>query len=102
MQPFSNYSQTVSPNTKELIISFDKALNTQDCSMFYGPDGQDHFPMFVGEPEFLPGNQSIKLRLTLKPEWKYSFRLPSVSFRNMDDQPLEDYDVEGYRLGNAL
>jgi uncharacterized protein DUF4932 len=96
--PFQNHSQDVEPGIKELVITFDKALDPQagpkhhGYSISFGPDGSEHFPI-SGTPEFLPGNQSIKLPVVLKPDWSYSFVLTPLAFASQDGYPLESYTV---------
>jgi Domain of unknown function (DUF4932) len=98
MQPFQNRSEDVEPGIKELVITFDKALDPQagpkhhGYSISFGPDGNEHFPI-SGAPEFLPGNLSIKLPVVLKPDWNYSFVLTPLAFASQDGYPLETYTV---------
>lgn len=98
MQPFPNHSRNADPATKELIITFDKALDSEagprhhGYSISLGPDGKDHYPI-SGTPEFLPGNRAIRLSVVLKPGWDYSFVLTPLAFASQDGYPLETYTV---------
>ena len=98
MQPFPNHSENADPAIKELVITFDKALDPQagpkhhGYSISLGPDGNENFPI-SGAPEFLPGNLSIKLPVVLKPDWNYSFVLTPLAFASQDSYPLESYTV---------
>jgi len=92
MQPFPNHSERVDPAIKELVITFDKALDPHGYSISLGPDGNEHFPI-SGAPEFLPDNLSIKLPVVLKPDWNYSFVLTPLAFASQDGYPLESYMV---------
>src|ERR1700739_1733113 len=86
--PFPNHSHDVDPGTRQVIVTFDKPLACCKYSMNYGPEGQEHYPI-VGTPEFLGGNQSIKLSVALKPAWHYSFTLTDLSFASTNGFPLE-------------
>ena len=92
MQPFPNHSEDADPAIKELVITFDKALDPQagpkhhGYSISLGPDGNEHFPI-SGAPEFLPGNLSIKLPVVLKPDWNHSFVLTPLAFASQDGYP---------------
>ncbi len=98
MQPFPNHSEDADPAIKELVITFDKALDPQagpkhhGYSISLGPDGNENFPI-SGAPEFLPGNLSIKLPVVLKPDWNYSFVLTPLASASQDGYPLESYTV---------
>jgi Domain of unknown function (DUF4932) len=98
MQPFPNHATNVDPETRELVVSFDKPLDPQagprhhGYSISLGPDGKEHYPI-SGTPEFLPGNRSIKLPVVLKPDWDYSFVLTPLAFASPDGYPLEAYTV---------
>lgn len=98
MQPFPNHSSDADPTVKELVISFDKPVNPQagprhhGYSISLGADGKDHYPI-SGTPEFLPGNRSIKLAVSLKPDWDYTFVLTPLAFATPDGYPLETYTI---------
>jgi hypothetical protein len=99
VQPFPNHSASADPDTKEVVITFDKPLNPEGgprhhgYSINYGPEGEKHFPI-SGKPEFLPGNRSIKLLVELKPDWSYSFVLTPLAFGSADGYPLVSYTVD--------
>jgi hypothetical protein len=98
MHPFPNHSTTADPETKELVITFDKPLDAQagprhhGYSISAGSDDEKHYPI-SGTPEFLPGNQSIKLPVALKPDRDYSFVLTPLAFASPDGYPLEPYTI---------
>jgi hypothetical protein len=98
MQPFPNHGTEVDPATKEVVITFDKALDPEGgpkhhgYSINLGQDGEEHFPI-KGRPEFLPGNRSIKLPVELKPGWTYSFVLTPLAFGSPVGYPLVSYTV---------
>ena len=98
MHPFPNHSTTADPETKELVITFDKPLDPQagprhhGYSISAGSDDEKHYPI-SGTPEFLPGNQSIKLPVALKPDRDYSFVLTPLAFASPDGYPLEPYTI---------
>ena len=71
----------------------DKPLVCCDYSINFGPDGKDHYPI-MGAPGFLAGNQSIKLKVALKPGWHYSFTLTDLSFASSDGFPLQPYIID--------
>lgn len=93
VEPFPNHSREVDRGTDEVIVRFDKPLACCHYSINYGPEGKDHFPV-VGTPEFLSGNQSIKLRMILKAQWHYSFTLTDLAFSSPDGFPLEPYTID--------
>jgi hypothetical protein len=93
MGPFPNHSQDAEPAIKELVITLDKPLDPHHgYSINLGPDGEEHFPV-SGTPQFLPGNRSIKLPVSLKPDWSYSLVLTPLAFASPDGYPLETYTV---------
>jgi hypothetical protein len=93
MQPFVNHAQGVDPGVKEIVFMLDKALSPCCYSINAGPGGMDHYPI-TGNPEFLPGDRSIKVKVVLKPDWHYSFVLTDESFISPDGFPLEPYAVD--------
>jgi len=98
VKPFANGAMNVDPTIKEIVISFDKSLdptagaNNRGYSLTAGEDGDEHYPV-VGSPEFGPGNRSIKISMSLKPNWTYSFALTPLAFAAPDGYPLERYLV---------
>jgi len=92
IEPFLNHSENVDSGTKQLIATFDKPLDPNRISILTGPGGDEHYPI-SGAPEFLAGNRSLKLPLTLKPNWSYGFVLSSLAFATPDGYPLEDYTI---------
>ncbi|HET9377928.1 MAG TPA: DUF4932 domain-containing protein [Chthoniobacterales bacterium] len=98
VDPFPNGSMSVDPATKEIVISFDKAIdpqagaNNRGYSLTVGDEGEDHYPV-SGSPEFLPGNRSIKIPVSLKPDWTYRVVLTPLAFAAPDGYPLERYTV---------
>jgi len=98
LQPFPNQSTSADPETKELIITFDKPLDPEAGPRHHGysiscdSDAKEHCPI-SGTPEFLPGNLSIKLQVSLKPDCEYSFVLTPLAFASPDGYPLETYTV---------
>lgn len=92
IEPFPNHSRDVDPGTRKIIVKFDKPLLCCHYSMS-DPDGRDHYPI-AGTPDFLAGDQSIKLTIALKPGWHYSFMLTDLSFASPDGFPLEPYTID--------
>lgn len=93
LHPFANHSERVSPNIKNIVVTFDKPLNPAHYSINFGPGGKEHCPI-TGKPEFIPGNSSIRLPVQLKPNWAYSFVLTSLAFQSPDGYPLERYAID--------
>jgi hypothetical protein len=93
VEPFANHSRSVDPATQEIIVKFDKPLVCCQYSINYGPDGKEHFPL-TGKVNFVAGNQSLKLGVTLKPGWHYSLTLTDESFSSQDGFPLEPYTID--------
>ena len=92
IEPFLNHSETVAPEMKELVVTFDKPLDPNRISILNSPEGDEHYPI-SGAAVFLNGNRSLKLPLALKPNWSYSFVLSSLAFATPDGYPLVDYTV---------
>jgi hypothetical protein len=92
--PFPNHGRNVDPSITEITIQFDKPIDpAMGYSINFGAGGPDQFPI-VGNPEFLPANQSIKLHVQLKPGWSYGFVLTPPSFASPDGYPVESYAVD--------
>jgi hypothetical protein len=93
MQPIPNHAFDVNADIQELVISFDKPLDpARRIGLSYGEGGKEHFPI-TAKPTILPGNQSIKFPVTLKPHWSYSFTLTPYSLETFDGYPLQTYNV---------
>jgi hypothetical protein len=88
VQPIANRATNVDPTIQELVIGLDKPLDPKrGYSINYGEGGKEHYPI-IGKPEFLPGNQALKLHVALKPHWSYAFTLTSLGFATPDGYPL--------------
>ncbi len=98
LRPFANHSDTVDPDVKEIIVSFDKPLRAGVSSINFGPGGKEQYPI-TGDTEFLPGDTSIELPVQLKPDSTYNFVLTSWGFQSPDGHPLTSYAVD-FRTGS--
>jgi hypothetical protein len=47
------------------------------------PEATFGYPV-IGKPEFLPGNQALRLHMALKLHWSYGFTLTSLAFATPD------------------
>jgi hypothetical protein len=93
MQPIPNHTVDVDAGIQEIVIGFDKPLDSaRRVGLSYGEGGKEHFPI-TARPTFLPGNQSIRFPVTLKPHWSYSFTLTPYSVETLDGYPLQTYAV---------
>lgn len=93
LEPFENNALNVDPSLNEIIVHFDKALNSQKYSVSFGSGGKEHYPI-IGKPIFSENGKSIKLTIQLKPEFNYSFILTPSAFESQDGYPLKKYSVE--------
>jgi uncharacterized protein DUF4932 len=92
LQPFPNHDGAIAAGVRTMIISFDKPLNPlAGYSIQYGPKGKSEFPISAA-PEFLPGNNELKLQLQLEPNSHYSFEISGSL--SLDGYPVETYQVE--------
>ena len=90
-EPVHNHSDSVDAGISEIIVHFDKALDSQYNQAIPTRAGQSHFP--VVKSEFLPGNKSLKLTVKLKNHWNYEMRLSPFYFRAPDGYRLVDYKL---------
>jgi hypothetical protein len=94
IEPFSNGDSNVDPALTEIRIRFDKPMNPlAGFSINYGQLGADHFPL-SGSPLFSEDDRYLNFKVSLKPDWDYSFVLTPKSFRTMDEFPLVGYEVK--------
>jgi hypothetical protein len=92
MNPVVNHENTVDPDLRELVITFDKPMDpAAGVSINYGPSGRSGFPVSA-RPEFLPGNKEIRLQLALEPDHRYDFEVSGAL--SADGYPVEQYPVE--------
>lgn len=90
--PFANQATDVDPATQEVIVKFDKPLNPKKVGIQLGPDGKEHMPIrnVVG---FADSNRALRLKVALKPNWTYSFRLRSGGFQTPDGHLSDEYMI---------
>jgi hypothetical protein len=98
VEPLAGKTQDIDPNLTELVIRFDKPMNPKTISINVGKAGREHFPLrdVIG---FSDDNQSLRLKVALKPGWEYSFWLTDKSFQTSDGYPLVEHEVV-FRTGN--
>jgi len=86
----------VDPALTEIVFRFDRPMNTGSYSVVIGDDGHEHYPE-VAEVGFDETGTVFTMRVTLKPNWRYTFSLNSPTggaFRSQDGTPLAFYPVE--------
>ncbi len=91
-----NGARDVDPALTEIIFRFDRPMNTGSYSVVIGDDGREHYPE-VAEAGFDETGTVFTMRVTLKPNWRYTFSLNSPTggaFRSQDGTPLAFYPVE--------
>ncbi|MFT3825318.1 MAG: DUF4932 domain-containing protein [Chitinophagaceae bacterium] len=93
LEPFSNNAQDVDPSITELTINFDQVLTGKGYSINLGKLGNDGFPIksVIG---YANNNQSLKVKVELKPDTEYEFVLTGRSFKNTGGYPLKDYTIK--------
>jgi hypothetical protein len=98
VDPLTSKTTDVDPALTELVIRFDKPMNPKKISISMGEKGKDHFPLrdMLG---FSEDHRSLRLKVALKPNWDYSFRLTDKSFQTPDGYPLAEHEV-AFRTGN--
>jgi len=92
LAPFENNAQNVDTSIKEIIINFSKSLNPTHFSIRLGEGGQEHMPITDLEG-YTNNNQSLHLKVSLKPNWEYAFNLASEKFASADGYPLIEFKV---------
>ncbi|MFD2571018.1 DUF4932 domain-containing protein [Spirosoma soli] len=92
VEPIQQNTADVDPTVTELVIRFDKPLNPKKLSISFGDGGKPHFPLtdVIG---FADDNRSLRLKVNLKPDWQYSFKLTSKGFQTPEGYPLADHEV---------
>jgi hypothetical protein len=94
IEPFSNGDSNVDPALTEIRIRFDKPMNPlAGYSINYGKLGAEHFAL-SGSPAYSEDGRYLNVKVSLKPDWDYSFVLTSKSFRTKDEFPLVGYEVK--------
>ncbi|CCH51907.1 hypothetical protein BN8_00865 [Fibrisoma limi BUZ 3] len=92
VEPLADKTIDVDPTLTELVIRFDKPMNPKKISINMGEKGKEHFPLrdMLG---FSNDNRSLRLKVALKPNWEYSFKLTDRSFQTTDGYPLVEHEV---------
>lgn len=98
IEPLTGKTQAIDPRLTELVIRFDKPMNPKKVSINIGSTGKDHFPL-QGIIGFSDDNQTLTLKIGLKPNWDYSFWLTDKSFQTPDGYPLVEHEV-AFKTGN--
>ena len=93
VDPIGSHATDVDPAIQELVIHFDRPLDPSRGFSFRAGNGDDHFPI-VGDPLFLPGNQGLKIKVKLRPNWDYQFTLTPRAFMTPEGYPLKSNTVE--------
>lgn len=93
LAPFQNNAQNVDTSIKEIIINFSEPLNPNHFSIRLGEGGQEHMPL-TDLGGYTNNNQSLHLKVSLKPNWEYSFNLGSQKFASADGYPLKEFMVK--------
>lgn len=99
VEPLADKTTGVDPALTELTIRFDKPMNPKKISIALSDEGKDHMPLrdVIG---FSDDGRSLRLKIALKPDWSYSFRLTDTSFQTPDGYPLVEYTV-AFKTGRA-
>ena len=88
-----NNSRKVDPGIKEIIVKFDRPMNTGANGSSYGKLGKDYFPEV---PKDLKGKWSETTKMEwampviLKPNTQYSISFPSDFFMDEQNYPLNE------------
>lgn len=94
IKQFTNNSQNVDPEIKEITIEFSEALNGYNTGVDYGDLGQEAFPKNDLTGRFWSEDSAAwTIPVDLEPNKRYQF-LISNNFRTKDDIPLKPYMVD--------
>jgi hypothetical protein len=93
LEPFQNLVQDVDPAISQMTINFSKPMNPNHYSIRLADTNKEHMPIsdLLG---YTNGNKSLALKLTLKPDWEYSFILGEQKFESVNGYPLKEYTVK--------
>ena len=83
------------PALTEIVFRFDRPMNTGSYSVVIGGDGREHYPE-VAETGFDDTGTVFTMKVTLEPNWRYTFSLNSPTgggFRSQEETRLAFYPV---------
>jgi len=90
-----NNATNISPKTTEMKLIFDKPVICENgLAIFTHPEQKKEFPIQKEGTGFTPDKASLVLRLKLKPNTSYYFRLPGLQYQTEEGYPLFDYVFE--------
>jgi hypothetical protein len=80
-----NNSTTVDPNTKEIILRFDRPMSVRNNGVGYGKSGKDYFPEFPKDRKCKWNEETKKewiMQVDLKPDSSYSLSFDARWFKS--------------------
>ena len=99
IKQFNNKSQNVSPEIKEITVTFSEPLNGHNTGVDFGDLGQDAFPKNdINGRYWSDGNTAWTIPVELEPNKDYQIFI-SNNFRTQESIPLKPYLIE-FRTGN--
>lgn len=100
----ANKSKNVNPNTKVLVVRFDRAMNIGHTGLGYGKRGKKHFPEIPKDMK-ATWNKETKMEWTipiaLKPNTKYSLAFPAEFFKSENFYSLKETYYLDFQTGDA-
>lgn len=94
IEPFKNGAMHVNPDTKELKITFSKAMLTNSFSISFSEKGRENFPI-TAVKGYENKDRTIVLVLDLQPGKEYEFIITNKKFKSKEGYPLQ---LEEYRV----
>ena len=80
-----NNSKDVDPNTKEIILRFDRPMSVRNNGVGYGKSGKDYFPEFPKDRKCKWNEETKKewiMQVDLKPDSSYSLSFDARWFKS--------------------
>lgn len=87
-----NNSTTIDPNTKEIILRFDRPMSVRNNGVGYGKSGKDYYPEFSKDRTCKWNEETKKewiIQVDLKPDRSYSLSFYSGWFKSENGYPLD-------------
>lgn len=92
IKQFENGSQSVSPNTKEITLTFSMKMNPLIKSTGFGTLGKEYFPK-VNAINFAEDGMSVTYYVALEPNKRYQLLLEN-GYRTENDNLLKSYLID--------
>lgn len=93
ISPFQNGDQTVDPQLKAIVITFDRPMLGKGYSINFGKGGKKTFPE-MGAITYADDFLSVTIEVDLEPGKSYEFILVGKAFRAKTGLGIKDYTVQ--------